>query len=380
MIRARQLGALLLLAHVAFAQTATNIPAAPTVTNVSVSGQDAEVRIDVSATAVVTTAKVTGVYGDRIALDLPGVVYTTSPRRILVNKNGVRAVRIWQQSENPPLTRMLIELDRATPYLLSSDGNSVVLRIGAHVQEKEQRASKEPAQPTKRQDTPASTGRTSPAVSAAQAVIGVFRRPEKPTLTSKTENAPPVQPAPQSLPPLQIPQAQEPVAPTVDSSKEARQAVAVMTENSAPPVAKEPTAALPPVPVVPAPSVSEVTANSSSPAPSSPPSVGPAPSPAPEPATSAPAAVPIEPPAPAPEPATPAHAAVPIELPAPAPEPATPAPHRCQLNHLFLCRRLQRWPRPLCPLRRPLRPRRPSNRRSLFAIFLRQKCGRSVNL
>jgi hypothetical protein len=108
MIRARQLGALLLLAHVAFAQTGANIPAAPTVTNVSVSGQDVEVRIDVSATAVVPTANVTRAYGDRIALDLPGVLYNMSPRRILVNKNGVRAVRIWQQSENPPLTRMLI--------------------------------------------------------------------------------------------------------------------------------------------------------------------------------------------------------------------------------------------------------------------------------
>src|ERR1700682_5379233 len=39
MIKAIQLGALLLLAHVAFAQTATNIPAVPVVTNISVSGQ-----------------------------------------------------------------------------------------------------------------------------------------------------------------------------------------------------------------------------------------------------------------------------------------------------------------------------------------------------
>src|ERR1700680_1823703 len=133
MIRAIQLGALLLLAHVAFAQTATNIPAVPVVTNLSVSGQDAEVRIDVSATAVVTSAKVTAVYGDRIVLDLPGVVYNMSARRVLVNKNGVHAVRIWQQSENPPLTRMLIELDRAMPYLLSSEGNGIVLRIGPRV-------------------------------------------------------------------------------------------------------------------------------------------------------------------------------------------------------------------------------------------------------
>src|SRR6266436_6216400 len=274
MIRARQLGALLLLAHVAFAQTDPNIPAAPTVINMSVSGQDAEVRIDVSATAVITSAKVIAAYGDRIALDLPGVVYNLGPRRILVNKNGVHAVRIWKQSENPPLTRMLIELDRTTPYLLSSEGNSVVLRIGAHLREQEQRASNESAQPTSRQNGPVATGRTSAAVTAAQAVLGVFRRPEKPTFTSQTENVPPVQPAPQSLPPLQIPRPELPAPPTIDSSKEANPSVAVMTENPAPKVVKKPTAAQPPVPVVSVLSASAVAANSSSLAPA----------PAPEPA------------------------------------------------------------------------------------------------
>src|SRR6195256_5628567 len=281
MIRARQLGALLLLAHVAFAQTATNIPAAPTVTNMSVSGQDAEVRIDVSATAVVTSAKVTSAFGDRIALDLPGVVYNLPPRRILVDKNGVHAVRIWRQSENPPLTRMLIELDRTTPYLLSSEGNSVVLRIGARLREQEQRASNEPAQPTRRQNGPVATGRTSAAITAAQAVLGVFRRPEKPTFTAQTENVP----APQSLPQLQIPRPELPAPPTIDSSKKANPSVAVMTENPAPKVVKKPTAAQPPVPAVSVLSASAVAANSSSLAPAPVPAAKPAtPAPAPEPA------------------------------------------------------------------------------------------------
>src|SRR5467141_2706979 len=281
MIRARQLGALLLLAHVAFAQTDSNIPAAPTVINMSVSGQDAEVRIDVSATAVITSAKVIAAYGDRIALDLPGVVYNLGPRRILVNKNGVHAVRIWKQSENPPLTRMLIELDRTTPYLLSSEGNSVVLRIGAHLREQEQRASNESAQPTSRQNGPVATGRTSAAVTAAQAVLGVFRRPEKPTFTSQAENVPPVQPAPQSLPPLQIPRPELPAPPTIDSNKEANPSIAVMTENPAPKVVKKPTAAQPPVPVVSVLSASAVAANSSSLAPAPLPIATPAPAPEP---------------------------------------------------------------------------------------------------
>src|SRR3979490_316572 len=293
MIRARQLGALLLLAHVAFAQTDTNTPVRPDVITVGGSGPVAEVRIDVSTTAVVTSAKVTSAFGDRIALDLPGVVYNLPPRRILVDKNGVHAVRIWRESENPPLTRMLIELDRTTPYLLSSEGNSVVLRIGARLREQEQRASNEPAQPTSRQNGPAATGRTPVAIQAAQAVLGVFRRPEKPTFTSQTENVP----APESLPQLQIPRPELPPAPTIDSIKEANPSVSVMTENPAPKVVKKPTAAQPPVPVVSVLSASAVAANSSS--------LAAAPVPAPKPATPAPPAVPISTPAPPPEPARP---------------------------------------------------------------------------
>ena len=215
MIKARQLGALLLLAHVTFAQTATNIPAAaPVVTNLSVSKQDTEIRIDVSATAVVTSAKVTASFGDRIAIDMPGVVYNMTPRRILVRKNGVYAVRIWQQNENPPLTRVLIELDRPTPYLLSSEGNSVVLRIGSRLQGQTQRASKEPSQPARRKNVPvAPSGRTPPTVSAAEAVFGVFRRGQKPSQPSGNENPPPVPPAQQPLPPIVVAQTPEPAAP-----------------------------------------------------------------------------------------------------------------------------------------------------------------------
>jgi hypothetical protein len=311
MIRAGQLGALLLLAHAAFAQMATNIPAAPVVTNVSVSGQDAEVRIEVSATATVTSAKVSSVYGDWIALDMPGVALDKSARRIVVKKNGVHAVRIWQQSVNPPLTRMLIELDRVTPYLLSSEGNRVVLRIGPRLQEQEQRASKESSQLPGHQDVAAHTGRTSPAVSAAQAVIGVFRRGEKSSPSSESEAVPPIQPATQSLPPLQVAQAQEPAVPVIDTIKEP--SPSVMAENNAPraatdanatssPPEEEPKAAQPAAPMDSAPPASNVAANDLPLAPAGP-----------EPAMPAPvAAPPVPTEAPAPSPAA-------AELPKPAP-------------------------------------------------------------
>jgi hypothetical protein len=317
MIRARQLGALLLLAPCAFAQTAANIPAVPVVTNLSVSGQGAEVRIDVNATAAVTYAKVTSVYGDRIALDLPGVVLDKSARRILVKKNGVHAVRIWQQSMNPPLARMLIELDRPIPYLLSSEGNNVVVRIGPGLQQQEQRASQDKQQsPSKRPNTAAPTGRTRPAVSAAEAVVGIFRRGGKPPSSSEDAAAPPSQSAPQDPPAAPVAQAQEPTTPGVESSKEADRSAAAMLENPAPKSADEPIAAQSTVTAVSAPPASEVTANSSSLAPSGPTSGVPEPVVGPEPAPPALAAVLNEAPAPlaAAEPTKPAREASEAEM------------------------------------------------------------------
>src|SRR5258706_304350 len=138
-----------------------------------------------------------------------------------------------------------------------------------------------PLHPTKRQNGPAATGRTSAQITAAQAVLGVFRRPEKPTFTAQTEDVP----APQSLPQLQIPRPELPPPPTIDSSKESNPSVAVMTENPAPKVVKKPTAAQPPVPVVSVLSASAVAASSSSLAPAPVPAANPAtPAPAPEPA------------------------------------------------------------------------------------------------
>jgi len=252
MTRAIQLGALLLLAHIAFAQTAANIGVKPVVTDLKISGQDSEVRIEIGATSVVSAASVSAAYGDRIAVDFPGVSYNREPRRTVVNKNGVKAVRIWQQSDTPPLTRMLVELYRPTPYLLSTEGNSVVLRIGARLPEQVQKAANEAAPSGKRQDGPAATGRTSSAVSAAQAVIDVFRRSEKSSPTQSAD-APPVQPEPK-LPALVFdPAAEETSQPAVNSpSAESISTAAQMPAPSATEESRVATAAQlnapPPVP------------------------------------------------------------------------------------------------------------------------------------
>src|SRR3982074_2324234 len=133
MRRARRLVvAFFLFTNFAAAQTSPSRPAE--VFDLKLSDLEGEVRIELSTSGTVPSPEVIATYRDSLILDLPGAVYHKLPRRLQVNHAGIRAVRLWMQSENPPLTRVVVEIDRTEKYLLASDANSVVLRAGPAVE------------------------------------------------------------------------------------------------------------------------------------------------------------------------------------------------------------------------------------------------------
>src|ERR1700740_614940 len=175
----RSAAAFFLLAPIAAGQ---NPPSAPTeVTDLKLSDQpENEIRIELSTTGYVASAEVVATYRDSLVLDLPGAVYRALPRRVQVNHAGIRAVRLWMQSENPPLTRVVVEIDRTEQYLLSSDGNSVVLRVGPVLEGASPANTPNTAEVYgSRKANPAARGTASSSV--AGAVSAIFRRgPGKP--------------------------------------------------------------------------------------------------------------------------------------------------------------------------------------------------------
>jgi hypothetical protein len=238
----------LLLVPVAAAQAPADAPAE--VSGVSISGpQDAEVRFELSATGPIPEAKVVATYPDSLVLDLPGAVYRALPRRTTVDRAGVRAVRIWMQSEDPPLTRVVVELDRTEQYLLSVEGNSVVLRIGPSIQGTSTAAPASTAENAgKHSATPAARG-SAPA-NVAHALAGIFRRgPGKPAVSgSRNPNVWTGKPLPpdnassqtaQSPNPSQSPSPQAEAAPTDTSAT----ASAPTTDPNSPPTAPASSAA-----------------------------------------------------------------------------------------------------------------------------------------
>src|ERR1700674_1289055 len=172
----------LLLVPAAAAQAPADAPAE--ISGLNISGpQDAEVRVEIGAIGSIPEAKVVATYPDSLILDLPSAVYRALPRRTPVNRVGVRAVRLWMQSEDPPLTRVVVELDRTEQYLLSVEGNSVVLRIGPALEGTSTAVPASTAETIgKRSATPAARG-SAPA-NVANALAGIFRRgPGKPSVS-----------------------------------------------------------------------------------------------------------------------------------------------------------------------------------------------------
>src|SRR6202795_2802090 len=204
MIRARQLAAMLLLAPIAAAQKPPVLPAEVTGVNVS-DQQGTEIHIELSTTASVPEAKVIATYSDSLILDLPGAVYRGLPHRTVVHVAGVRAVRLWMQSEAPPLTRVVVEFDRTEQYILSSDGKAVVLRVGPVLEGASPATTPNTSEVTGSRNTnPA--GRGTASANAARAIAGIFRRGPGKASVSVNSRVQKDQPVPQGVPTTQTAQ------------------------------------------------------------------------------------------------------------------------------------------------------------------------------
>jgi AMIN domain len=238
----------LLLVPVAAAQAPADTPVE--VSGVNISGTpDEEVRVELGTTGSIPEATVVATYPDSLILDLPGAVYRALPRRTTVDRAGVRAVRIWMQSEDPPLTRVVVELDRTEQYLLSVEGNAVVLRVGPALPGISTAAPASTAETVgKRAATPAARG-SAPA-KVANALAGIFRRgPGKPAVSgSRNPNVWTGKPLPpdsassqtaQSPNPSQSPSPQAEAAPTDTSAT----ASVPTTDPNSPPTAPASSAA-----------------------------------------------------------------------------------------------------------------------------------------
>src|ERR1051325_10298100 len=120
----RQLVWLLLGVSCAVAQGA---PA--TLREVKVTQTSKGVQVDVSLSESVQPSLQTATHPDRLILDFPNTTAEAEQRRIPVNFNGIRAVRYSLNSAQPPINRVVVDLDNVHLYSVSRNGTSVSLKV-----------------------------------------------------------------------------------------------------------------------------------------------------------------------------------------------------------------------------------------------------------
>src|SRR5215475_1667877 len=108
------------------------------VEQLQVKREGSEVKIEIMLTGAVQPSVETAINPDRLVLSLPGVISDAKQKRYPLNADGVRGVRMGLNNANPPVTRVVVDLDSALPYTMSANGRSIVL----HVQAAETAASK----------------------------------------------------------------------------------------------------------------------------------------------------------------------------------------------------------------------------------------------
>ena len=94
------------------------------------SGEALEVEIQTSGAAVAPdTQAITG--PDRIVVDFPGALPSSELHALQVNQGQLKSIRAGLFSNNPPTTRIVLDLTGPRAYQVSTSQNAVVVKLGS---------------------------------------------------------------------------------------------------------------------------------------------------------------------------------------------------------------------------------------------------------
>ena len=88
-----------------------------------------KLKIEVQLTGVVNPRVLIANNPDRLVLELPNTNARARQQHIAVNQQGVKDLRIGLTSADPMITRLVVDLDCAHPYGLSTEGNTIALTV-----------------------------------------------------------------------------------------------------------------------------------------------------------------------------------------------------------------------------------------------------------
>ena len=118
-----KLAALAFLAPAALAQSLT-------VRSVSVLGTSGQPQIEVKTSGPVSPATQAVTGPDRIVIDFPGALPASTLTKLAVHRGGLQRIRTGLFQSQPPITRIVLDVDGPTDYQVVPSGNSIVIKLG----------------------------------------------------------------------------------------------------------------------------------------------------------------------------------------------------------------------------------------------------------
>ena len=103
---------------------------AAAVRHISVTGEDRDLDVEITATKPIRPRTQTVTAPDRLIVDLADARPDARLRKILVNRGNLRDVRVGLLSANPPITRVVLDLVAPTEYRVSPLANTIVVKLG----------------------------------------------------------------------------------------------------------------------------------------------------------------------------------------------------------------------------------------------------------
>jgi len=104
------------------------------VQKVLVRGTGDAIEVEIQTSGASVTPKTQAITGpDRIVVDFPGALPSSQLHALQVSQGAVKAIRSGLFSDNPPTTRIVLDLTSPQTYHVSTTQNAVVVKLGSAV-------------------------------------------------------------------------------------------------------------------------------------------------------------------------------------------------------------------------------------------------------
>lgn len=101
-----------------------------TINRIAMVGNERGMELQITASQPVATETQLVAGPDRFVIDFPDAIPGSQLRGLTLNQGGIRSVRVGLFKSNPPVTRVVLDLNSPGQYQVSPSGNTVIVRLG----------------------------------------------------------------------------------------------------------------------------------------------------------------------------------------------------------------------------------------------------------